>query len=120
MAAQADAAAAQAPARLFAAGQTEQGIPEADVQAADAFFQAASSHECLTNIASTQWHQLQKIRQIEKQAPFMERRQDAQCSLPAEAPQTVPDAARETDRASRSNRDRHGEERQRQREGERD
>ena len=100
-----DAQAALPPAQtgglLLAPRQTEQGIPDAQIQAAEAAIQAATdSLQVLEIQASLQYRLLTKVRQLEKQLHFMEARQDAQCSLPAEARQTVPDAAREADRVA--------------------
>ena len=97
-------------------------MAEAQIQAAETFFEAASDSQCLKNIAAMQYRQLAKVRQLDKQVHFMERRQDAQSSLPAEAPQTETERATEPDTVagSQSEAQRAGEETDRQREWDRE
>ena len=78
--------AAAAQSRFFATGQPEQGCTEADLQAAETFFAGCTDRQCLQNIAVMQYRQLQKVRPLEKQVRFMERRQDSSSCLPDKAP----------------------------------
>ena len=75
----------------YVARQTEQGLDAAACEQADAHFAACSDRQLQLEQTTMAYRALEKLRQIEKRCHFMEGRQDAAASLPAEAPQSGTD-----------------------------